>query len=465
MNKKKIDLRQPELYLKSNSQKYSQVQMQHAEHLGEQYRKEKKALKKKTELKKTLSKQFKTMESHEKTEEIKQQLKIINDKTKKIKLSLKKIEADILNSFVTDLFKKNTLPPQFSSRKNKPLTSIIKIIELDEYFFSEWDHYVNAHPNATIYHSLNIKRVIDKTFGHRSCYLIAISHTSEICGIYPLINQASIVFGNLWTSLPYFNYAGVLADNKLIEKALIEYAWEKLKISGCHYVETRQSHLIEDKPVRDEKISMVLRLPKTVELLQSAIGAKLRAQINKTKAYNIQFKVGREDLLDDFYRVFSIKMRDLGTPVYAKSLFLNMLVENPNAKIVSAYINNQVTSVGFIIGWRNTLEIPWASTLSEANQFNSNMALYWHILKLAIEEQYEFFDFGRSSKDSTTYQFKKQWGAEEHQLYWHYSLPDQSPLPAINNNNPKYKLAISIWKRLPVWLTQIIGPCIVKYIP
>jgi hypothetical protein len=42
---------------------------------------------------------------------------------------------------------------------------------------------------------------------------------------------------------------------------------------------------------------------------------------------------------------------------------------------------------------------------------------------------------------------------------------ENSSLPELNPDNPKLKLLISIWKRLPVWLTRIIGPAIVKGIP
>jgi serine/alanine adding enzyme len=210
---------------------------------------------------------------------------------------------------------------------------------------------------------------------------------------------------------------------------------------------------------------MILHLPDQVEALWANLGSKLRAQISKAETYNYQVKIGRSELVQDFYEVFSTRMRDLGTPVYTKMLFTNMLAENPSANIIIIYIDNKPSSVGFVIGWRNTLEIPWASTLKKANKFNSNMLLYWHILKFSIQHEYTFFDFGRSSKDASTHQFKKQWGSTEMPLFWHYSLADSCNLPALNNNNPKYRLAIKIWQHLPVWLTTIIGPSIVKYIP
>jgi hypothetical protein len=91
--------------------------------------------------------------------------------------------------------------------------------------------------------------------------------------------------------------------------------------------------------------------------------------------------------------------------------------------------------------------------------------MYWNILKTAIEKEYQTFDFGRSSKDAGTLKFKKQWGARQKQLYWYYNINGNAPLPELNPGNTKYKLAISAWKKMPVSLTRIIGPYIVKNLP
>ena len=166
-----------------------------------------------------------------------------------------------------------------------------------------------------------------------------------------------------------------------------------------------------------------------------------------------------------YFGIQGYNMRDLGTPVYSKGLFINMLLQHPSANISIVYMHKKAVAAGFTLGWRNTLEIPWASTIRNANQYNVNMRLYWHLLELAINRGYKNFDFGRSSKDATTYKFKKQWGAQPKQLYWHYWLPDQAELSPVTTDSPRFKLAIKIWQLLPIWLTKILGPSIVKNIP
>jgi FemAB-related protein (PEP-CTERM system-associated) len=159
-------------------------------------------------------------------------------------------------------------------------------------------------------------------------------------------------------------------------------------------------------------------------------------------------------------------MRDLGTPFYGKPFFYNILESFPeNSQIIVLRMNNQPVAAGFLIGYRDTLEIPWASTIRDVNQLSMNMLLYWEALKFAIQSGFRYFNFGRSSRDAGTFRFKQQWGAQPKQLYWHYWLGEQGELPTLNPSNPKYALLINLWKRLPVTLTRWLGPPIVKNLP
>ena len=93
------------------------------------------------------------------------------------------------------------------------------------------------------------------------------------------------------------------------------------------------------------------------------------------------------------------------------------------------------------------------------------MLLYWTVLESVIEQGYKVFDFGRASKDSGSYRFKRQWGAEEQPLTWHYVLNEGSEIPRINPDNPKYRFAMNVWRRLPVPVANILGPQVVKHLP
>jgi FemAB-related protein (PEP-CTERM system-associated) len=214
------------------------------------------------------------------------------------------------------------------------------------------------------------------------------------------------------------------------------------------------------------KVNMILDLPESQDALGKSIGSKRRSQIKRPIREGVSHKIGGKELLDHFYDVFCQNMRDLGTPVYSKKLFADILTTfEANARICVVYWEGKPVSTGFLMHYKDRLEIPWASTVRYANRISVNMYLYWQILSYAIEEGFKQFDFGRSSIDAGTYKFKKQWGAQPHQCYWYHYVPEGKALPDLSPDNESFGLAIKIWQKLPIGITKLIGPHIVKAIP
>jgi len=235
---------------------------------------------------------------------------------------------------------------------------------------------------------------------------------------------------------------------------------------GCSHTEIRETRERKAWYCRQHKASMTRALPTTDEAFDKDIGAKLRSQCRKAAAHGATFRTGGVELLADFYAVFSTNMRDLGTPIYQQSFFARLLdVLGDDAFIAVVYIDGKAVATGFLIAHGKTLEIPWASCLRRANRYDANMFLYRNILSEAIGRQFDFFDFGRSTIDGPTYRFKKQWGAVQQNLYWHYWLSNPDDPPGLNPDNPKFRLVIAVWQKLPVFVTRIIGPFVAKHLP
>jgi serine/alanine adding enzyme len=326
--------------------------------------------------------------------------------------------------------------------------------------------FLERSGKSTIYHRTGWKAVIEKTFSHTFDYLVA-EDGEGIRGVLPMVHIRSRLFGNYMVSLPYFNYGGPCAENTTAESALVQEATRRAGMRDARFIEFRSVERWGDGfPVKTGKVSMVLDLPTSAEDLWKAFPSKLRSQIRRPERDGMRARIGREEELEGFYRVFSVNMRDLGTPVYPKRFFENMLYQFPdNSWICSVYRDREVAASGFLVGYRNRMEIPWASSLRRFNRLSPNMLLYWESLRFACESGYASFDFGRSTPEEGTYRFKEQWGASPVQLYWHYWLRDKVPMPELNPRNPKYRIAISIWKKLPVPLANFIGPRIVKNLP
>ena len=332
---------------------------------------------------------------------------------------------------------------------------------------SRWDAYVIAHPDSHRYHLSAWRRIIESSFGHRTYYLMSSDGDGRINGVLPLARVRSRLFGDFLVSLPYVNYGGVCADNAEIEQELVGRAVALAQEQGVTHLELRTqtatgSHL----QVRPRKVSMRLPLPATADGLWSTLGSKLRNKIKRAERENVTVRFGRESELDAFYHVFAVNMRDLGTPVYSKRLFSSVLRELPDSTwIGSVYLDNEPVASGFLVGFRDAVEVPWASSLRSVNSIRANTLLYWSLLKFCCEKGYQVFDFGRSTPGSGPYEFKKQWDATPVPLNWQYWVPPGAALPELSPDNPRYQLAVRMWRHLPVPLTRLIGPPIVRNIP
>lgn len=331
----------------------------------------------------------------------------------------------------------------------------------------DWDRYVASHAEATNYHRAAWRRVIEKSFGHRTHYLAAADGDGHIRGILPLVHMRSKLFGSFLVSLPFFNYGGLLADSAATAKLLLQKAGELRSETAAEYVELRhRGAVIDSLPSKQHKVTMILNLGESEEAQWKGFNAKLRNQVRKAEKSGLVPILGGLELLDGFYDVFARNMRDLGTPVYNKSFFRNIISAFPeNTRIISIKLGQKTIASGILTWFKDTLEVPWASSIRDYREMCPNNLLYWEAIKFAIQIKSTKFDFGRSTPGEGTYRFKKQWGAEPVQLYWQYLLRDGKKMPELNNKNPKYEMAIKVWQKLPLALTNLLGPMIVKNIP
>jgi FemAB-related protein (PEP-CTERM system-associated) len=282
-----------------------------------------------------------------------------------------------------------------------------------------------------------------------------------------------------------------VAADAATRRALVEKAVELAAEHRADYLELRHSEPVAHDflPVsRDEKVRMVLELPAEMDGLWAGYNAKVRNQVRKGDKFNLSIRWGGSELIRPFYDVFAVNMRDLGTPVYPRKLFERIVAAFDGSDTDGDRVDGTTSPLGALaeiavvehegkpIGGALLLHdprierltvVPSASVLRQFNHTNANMWMYHRLLMRAVQRGSRWFDFGRSSEDSGTYRFKKQWGAQPRPTVWQYHVRrgDRAVIGAVRPDNPKYQRRIEAWKRLPVWLTRLIGPRIVRGIP
>jgi FemAB-related protein (PEP-CTERM system-associated) len=300
-------------------------------------------------------------------------------------------------------------------------------------------------------------------------YCLEAVEEEQTRGLLSLCYVRSLLFGRFLVSLPYVNYGGVIADDDRIATLLIDDAVQLARDLRVRYLELRHEfHFPHPSLSRRlcDKVNMRRALPATADALWSRLDSSVRNQVRKGRKNGLTVHWGREELLPEFYTVFSRNMRDLGTPVYGRRLFeliLQHFADRAELCVVRAE-GRALASALLLHGWGVT-EVPSASSLRQFNHTNANMLMYWHLLERAVERQQSAFDFGRCSLGSPTNRFKKQWGAEPTPAEWQYHVLVEGSVGAVRTSNRRYERLISVWKRLPVGLTRLLGPLVVRGIP
>lgn len=352
-------------------------------------------------------------------------------------------------------------PPHFEERD----TSVDKIETLD--WPAPWPCLTDSQFPRLNGHRAEWIHGVSRGLGQR-VFLVRATSNDRTTGVLPLHLVSGPLFGRFLVSLPYLNTGGVWASDLPTACRLIDRACELADALDVRYLELRHEAPVQHPRLnfqRTDKVHMRLVLPQAVDGVMASLASKVRSQVKKAGEYGFEVEFGQRALLDEFYFVFARNMRDLGTPVFPRKLFASILDEfRHNAELCVVRRNAQPVAAGLLVHSEGVSEVPSASCLREFNRMNPNMLMYRHLLERSVARGSRLFDFGRSSEGSGTYKFKAQWGAQPHRATWQYYVRRGDPSDMRADAEGKQRL-VRIWQRLPVWVTKLIGPPIVRGIP
>lgn len=327
-----------------------------------------------------------------------------------------------------------------------------------------WNESIRSQPG-----SLFFRAEWERVFGVYGLKILRLAalRDDRIVGVLPLVWQHSFVFGNQLVSLPWFDAAGVLVEDAEAAAALIFAARQAAADRGAQTVQLRQATPLDvSADVRTDKVLVRRRLEPDSESFQRTLKAKVRNQIRKAQKSGLTIERGGRELLDDFYNVYSINMRDLGSPAHHRKLFDAVFDSfSAEASVYVVRLKEHAVGAGLTMANGNRLEIPWASSLRRYNGLCANHLMYSQILGDACDAGFEWFHFGRSTVDTGPYRFKMQWGAEPVQLYWYYLNQTDRVADSLKSPQKSFGWGSRLWQKLPVWLSRRLGPHIIAKVP
>jgi FemAB-related protein (PEP-CTERM system-associated) len=329
---------------------------------------------------------------------------------------------------------------------------------------SRLDRFVRAQPHASFLHLPKWTAAVERGTGQRGHYLVA-EQKGAVRGVLPLTEIRSPLFGNALVSAGFGTDGGILADDKRAAEALAAAAWELAGRLGCKSAELRGGPVPEGwQASTGTYVGFARELPAREAELLAAIPKRQRAQVRRALAGELECTSGADRRhRDAHYRVYAESVRNLGTPVFPRALFEATLdAFGDEARIDIAWKEGRPLAALLSFTLNGCVCPYWGGGTSEARQWHANDLVQYEVMRRALEAGCTRADFGRSKIGTGPWTRKRIWGFEETPLTYAVRTADGAAPRAVNPLDPKYRLKIAAWRKLPLWAANRLGPLIAR---
>jgi FemAB-related protein (PEP-CTERM system-associated) len=327
---------------------------------------------------------------------------------------------------------------------------------------ARWDVFVERCPTATFFHKAGWKRVLETSFGHRTFFLYA-ERGGQIVGVLPLAQVKSRLFGNALTAMAFCVQGGPATDDAVAKAALDRRALELADQLDVDHLEYRSETPTQEgwQVKQDLYVTFRRALETDPEKNLTAIPRKQRAEVRK--GLDMGLDCALEDGADNVWAIYAESVRNLGTPVFARRYFRALKAEFGEACECLVLRKDGEIASGVLSFYFRDQVLPYYGGGSHAARgLRANELMYYDIMRRASAKGCRVFDFGRSKHGTGAFNFKKNWGFKPIALNYEYKLRRGDKLPELNPLNPKYRLMIETWKRLPLAIANTVGPWVAR---
>jgi FemAB-related protein (PEP-CTERM system-associated) len=331
-----------------------------------------------------------------------------------------------------------------------------------------WDRFVHAQSDATFCHLAAWRGVIESAFNHRAHYLTA-EQDGAIVGVLPLVQVKTRLFGHTLISNPFCVYGGPLAATPEAARALAGHAGAlraKLGASACEFrfLHAPPSDWLDETWQERSALYVTFRRAITAsdDANLKAIPRKQRAVVRKgIERVGLTARADRD--VDTLHAIYAESVRNLGTPVFARRYF-RILAEAFRDAMDVVTVSDDGKPVASVMNfyWRDEVLPYYGGGTPAARGCFANDFMYWEVIRRAAARGIRLFDFGRSKEGTGAFAFKKNWGFTAQPLPYRVQVAPGQSIPEVNPLNPKYRLMIAAWKRLPLPVANVIGPVLVR---
>jgi FemAB-related protein (PEP-CTERM system-associated) len=283
-----------------------------------------------------------------------------------------------------------------------------------------------------------------------------------------LVEVKHPIFGHYLITAPFGSYGGFAFENSMTRDLLLGEARNLAEQTKVEYVSIHHGKgesIPPDNWIQHPAYcTYLIDLPSTADKILKTFSSDHRNHVRKSTKKGFKIRFGHLDLLDDIYEALAQSMHELGSPYHTKT-YLQKMAESLGNTLEFAVLydlHGKVAGGGVFIYQGDTIFNLHANIFRRVRPAYAGEFLYWSVIERAIHKGLKTFDLGRSLIGSGNEIFKMKWQPRINLLaYWHWLAPGHS-LPALNQKNPKFQLAIAVWKRLPAFIVRPLGPYLVR---
>ena len=324
-----------------------------------------------------------------------------------------------------------------------------------------WDALVHQHPASTFFHLANWHSVCQIAYPNfQPAYLVA-EQAQEVVGILPAFLISRPFAGKAMISNPFSVSAGPLARSAHIANSLLHALEQQASAEACDFIEVRDLDpdiSLSEKWLGHRKFATFCKpTGETPEEILQQIPNRQRAVLRKADAHQLTLDIHKD--LSRFLQVYGISLRNLGTPIYPTRYFEALLDYFPdNCCLASVQQDGRDLSAVLCFQFKDTLMPYYGGGIPAARQYHSFPWMYWQLMQYGLKNNLPIFDFGRSPVGSGAYLFKKNLGFTPREMQYSYLPLKGQSVPELDQENSLVQQLTSIWSKLPVPLTRMLGP-------
>jgi CelD/BcsL family acetyltransferase involved in cellulose biosynthesis len=339
---------------------------------------------------------------------------------------------------------------------------------------SRWETFLAKHPRASMFHSSAWLEALSRTYGFHPVAYTTSSRGQALENALVFCRVESWLTGRRLVSLPFSDHCEPLVDSSEDQDVLSAALEQEVARERWSYLEVRPlAPFAMATPLAHTAVTYAFHqldlTPDLDTIFSHFHKSSTQRKIRRAEREGLTYREGSDkELLDDFFRLFTLTRKRQGLAPQSKKWFANLMDCFGGAlKIRVALNQGRAIAAMITIRHKDTLTYKYGGCDSRFNNLGPMHLLFWNAIQQAKAAGLRCLDFGRSNADQQgLITFKNRWGATQSLLtYSRYGAEKRSThLFDLYSSKWKSRAAKYTLKHVSPFVLPMIGQILYKHI-